>query len=303
MRIGINPLTWSNDDMPELGGDIPLERCLKEAKEAGYEGVELGNKFPRKAEQLKPVVQKYGLQVISGWYSSALLKRSVKTEIDALEPHLSLLQAMGSKVLVLCETTGAVHGDKACPLSKRPRLTEREWTRLSDGLTKLGEHTARRGIKLAYHEHMGCVVQTAADIDQLMERCGPSVWLLLDAGHITFAGGDPVAIARKYGARIAHVHAKDIRRGTLERALDSNTSFLNAVIDGVFTVPGDGCVNFRGLFDVLASVLYEGWIVVEAEQDPAEAHPLPYASLGFKNLEKLARAAGLIRPAAALTSA
>jgi len=295
VRIGINPLTWSNDDLPELGGEIPLETCLAEAKQAGYAGVELGHKFPRTPQALKPVVQKHGLEVVSGWYSSALLSRSVDAELDNLEPHLSLLKAMGSNVLVLCETTRAVHGDRSCPLSKRPVLTDAEWTRLCEGLTQVGEHTLKRGIRLAYHAHMGTVVQTAAEIDTLMQRCGKSVWLLLDCGHITYAGDDPVALARKHAGRTAHVHTKDVRKAVLAKALEADAPFLSAVLDGVFTVPGDGHVDFRGFFAELAKVHYDGWLVVEAEQDPKKAHPLTYATMGFKNVQALAREAGLLQ--------
>jgi myo-inosose-2 dehydratase len=294
LRIGINPLTWSNDDMPELGGEISLETCLKETKQAGYDGIELGNKFPRTPSALKPIMAKHGLDIVSGWYSSALLERSLEAEIAALEPHLSLLEAMGSKVLVLCETTNAVHGNKASPLTKRPKLDDAQWKRLSEGLTKLGEHTAKRGIRLAYHHHMGTVVQAADEIDALMSKCGPSVWLLLDTGHITYAGGDPVALAKRHGARIGHLHTKDVRKTVMDKALSSDWPFLNAVLEGVFTVPGDGMVDYKGVFAELAKHKYaNAWVVVEAEQDPKKAHPLTYAKMGYQNLIGLLKGAGL----------
>ncbi len=294
LRIGINPLTWSNDDMPELGGDIPLDTCLAETKQAGYDGIELGNKFPRTAAVLKPIMAKHGLDIVSGWYSSALLERSLEAEIKALEPHLSLLEAMGSKVLVLCETTNAVHGDKTCALTKRPKLDDAQWKRLTDGLTKLGEHTAKRGVRLAYHHHMGTVVQTAEEIDALMSKTGPSVGLLLDTGHVTFAGGDPVALTKRHGARIAHFHAKDVRQPVLDKALKGDWPFLNAVLEGVFTVPGDGMVDYKSVFAELAKHKYaNAWVVVEAEQDPKKAHPLTYATMGYKNLTASLRGAGL----------
>jgi inosose dehydratase len=214
--------------------------------------------------------------------------------MDALEPHLSLLKAMGSGALVLCETTNAVHGDRNCSLSKRPVMNEAQWKRLTEGLERLGAHTAKRGIRLAYHPHMGTVVQTAQEIDQ---RCDRNVWLLLDTGHVTYAGDDPVAVTQKHAARVAHVHTKDVRPGVLEASLQQDAPFLKAVLDGVFTVPGDGSINFRGVFGALAETKYDGWLVVEAEQDPRKAHPLTYATMGFQNLSVLTREVGLGRPA------
>jgi inosose dehydratase len=294
IKVGINPLTWTNDDMPELGAETPLDTCLKETKQAGYAGIELGNKFPREAKVLKPILTGHGLKLVSGWYSTNLLERSVEAEMEALEAHLHLLYSMGCTALVLCETTGAVHGDRTCALSKRPTIDEAQWKRLADGLNRLGDHVADRGIKLAYHHHMGTVVQTQAEIDTLMARTGPQVSLLLDTGHLTFAGGDPVAAAKKHGARVAHVHAKDIRKPVLEKVLKADLPFLEAVLEGVFTVPGDGCVDYPAVFKELASHHYQGWVVVEAEQDPKKANPLTYATLGFKNLTASLKAGGLL---------
>jgi inosose dehydratase len=291
--VGINPLTWTNDDMPELGADTPLETCLTETKQAGYAGIELGNKFPRRAEKLKPILSAHKLKLVSGWYSSNLLERSVEAEIEALEPHLHLLYLMGCTELVLCETTRAVHGDKACALSKRPTIDETQWKRLTTGLNRLGDHVAERGIKLAYHHHMGTVIQTQAEIDSLMERTGTSVFLLLDTGHLTFAGGDPVGAAKKHGARVAHVHAKDVRKPVLDTVLKNDTPFLEAVLQGVFTVPGDGSVDYPAVFKELAQHHYQGWVVVEAEQDPRKANPLTYATMGFKNVTASLKAGGL----------
>lgn len=293
IRIGINPLTWTNDDLPELGAETPLTTCLSEAKQAGYSGMELGQKFPRSSDKLRPVMKTAGLDLVSGWYSSRLLERSFDEEIDALEPHLHLLYSMGCNVMIVCETTNAVHGSRTTPLSKRPVMNDAQWARLTDGLDKLGEHTAKRGIKLAYHHHMGTVVQTTAEIDRLMAACGPDVGLLLDTGHATYAGGDPVALAKKHGARLAHVHTKDVRKPVLEKALKGDLPFLTAVLEGVFTVPGDGAVDFKAFFAELAAARYSGWIVVEAEQDPKKAEPLKYATMGFKNVTARVAEAGL----------
>jgi inosose dehydratase len=288
LKIGINPLTWSNDDMPELGGATPLETCLAEAKLAGYDGVELGNKFPRDAAVLKPILARHGLSLVSGWYSGRLLERSPADEIAAVEAHLSLLAATGCTTMVFAEVSGCVHGERGTKLSRRPRLDDKGWRRLTAGLSEVARHLQKRGVRMAYHHHMGTVVETADEIDRLMQMTGPEVGLLLDTGHLTYAGGDPVAAARRHAERIVHVHCKDIRRDVLAGAKREDRSFLDAVLAGVFTVPGDGCVDYPGVFEALAAVGYRGWLVVEAEQDPAKAHPLTYARMGHAYLRPLA---------------
>jgi inosose dehydratase len=288
LRIGINPLTWTNDDMPELGGDTPLETCLAEAKLAGYDGVELGNKFPRDADQLRPIVSRHGLSLVSGWYSGRLLERSPAEEIAAVESHLALLSAMGCTTMVFAEVSGCVHGDRKRPLSRRPHLGDKEWRRLATGLSEVARHLQRRGVSLAYHHHMGTVIETAEEIDRLMAMTGPEVGLLLDTGHLTYAGGDPAATAQRHGTRIVHVHCKDVRLPMLNEAMQNDWSFLDAVLAGVFTVPGDGCVDYPHVFEALAAASYRGWLVVEAEQDPAKAHPLTYARMGHAYLRPLA---------------
>lgn len=293
VRLGINPLTWSNDDMPELGGATPLETCLAEAKLAGYSGVELGNKFPRRTELLRPILAQHGLALVSGWYSSRLLERSVAEEMRAVQDHLDLLVAMGCGVMVYAETARCVHGDKSMPLSRRPILAGEEWPRFGESLTAMARHLAGQGIRLAYHHHVGTVVQSAEDIDSLMAHTGPEVGLLLDTGHLTYAGGDPAAAARRHATRIVHVHCKDVRPPVLTTAKAHDSSFLDAVLEGVFTVPGDGGVDYAAVLPVLAAANYQGWLVVEAEQDPAKAHPLTYARMGHANLSALARNAGL----------
>lgn len=294
IRIGINPLTWTNDDMPELGAETPLETCLREAKEAGFHGVELGNKFPRRADALGPILEAHGLALVSGWYSSALLERSVEAEIAAIQAHLGLLKALKSDVLILCETTRAIHGERTTPLSKRPKLTEAEWGTLTRGLSRLGDYLASQGVRLAYHHHMGTLIQTPEEIDRLMAETGPSVHLLLDTGHLTFAGGRPAITAAKHAHRVAHVHAKDVRGDVLADALRKDLPFLQAVLNGVFTVPGDGWVDYHAVFGALTRVPYRGWVVVEAEQDPKKAHPATFARMGFRNAAAFLRSAGLM---------
>ena len=291
IRFGANPIGWSNDDMRELGGQIPLEQCLSEAKAAGFEGMELGHKFPREAGALRAVLDGHDLDLVSGWYSSALLERGVAEELAALRPHLDLLKALGADILVFAETTGAVHGDPASPMSRRPVLDPagmRDWCkRLGD----VGDAVAAEGVRLAYHHHMGTIVQNGPEIDALMEHTGANVHLLLDTGHAVFAGTDPVALARDHASRVAHVHCKDVRMDIRDRAVSGDWSFLDSVVEGVFTVPGDGDIDFKSVLDQLGG--YSGWLVVEAEQDPEKAPPAEYAAIGCRNLKVLAAAAGL----------
>jgi len=292
VRLGISPIGWSNDDMPELGGATPLETCLDEARLAGFEGIELGHKFPRDPAVLRAILERHGLSLISGWYSGRLLERSVAEEIAAIESHRALLAAMGCAVLVYAETTGSIAADRTRRLSSRPRLGAADWRDLGSRLSEFAEQLSRRGIRLAYHHHMGTVVENEAEIDRLMASTGNSVILLLDTGHLVFAGADPARLARRYGPRINHAHCKDVRRDVLARIRAADASFLDGVLDGVFTVPSDGCINFGELLAALAAVHYSGWLVVEAEQDPKKAHPLTYATMGFKNLRRLAQHAG-----------
>ncbi|MGH6945804.1 MAG: myo-inosose-2 dehydratase [Kiloniellales bacterium] len=291
VRFGTNPIAWSNDDLRMLGGATPLDTCLAEAHAAGFEGIELGHKFPREAEALKAVLARHRLDLVSGWYSSALLERDAEAEMKALRPHLELLKALGSKVLILAETTGAVHGNRKVGLAQRPRLKDGQWTEFGRRLTAVADDVAAEGVTLAYHHHMGTVVETEEEIDRLMAASGPSVQLLLDTGHALFAGADPLALAQRYAGRIAHVHCKDVRREVLQRFRAEGGSFLDAVVEGVFTVPGDGHIDYVPILSALEG--YGGWLVVEAEQDPVKAPPAHYATLGCRNLKVYAHAAGL----------
>jgi inosose dehydratase len=287
VRIGVNPIGWTNDDLETLGDDIALDTCLEEARRAGYAGIELGRKFPRRAPELRAVLQQHGLDLVSGWYGAHLLRRSAKEEIAAMQAHAGLLAALGVTAMVFAEETGSVHGRLGVALSTRPRMSDEDWLRFGDALTEVAEHLAGRGIRLAYHHHMGTVVETEGEIDRLMRSTGPAVGLLLDTGHLTYAGGDVLAVARRHGSRIVHVHCKDIRPAVLVEARRRDQGFLEAVVDGVFTVPGDGCVDYRALLEVLRGAGYAGWLVVEAEQDPQKAHPLTYARMGFAHLSRL----------------
>lgn len=288
VRIGINPLTWSNDDLPSLGAENSLETCLTEARAAGYAGVELGNKFPRAAAMLRPILKTHGLALVSGWYSGRLLERDVDAEWAAMRAHFELLHALDCKVMVFAEVSRCTHGNQLAPVSQRPHLPKGEWSRFGQRMTALAERMQREGLRLAYHHHMGTVVQSAQDIDDLMANTGDAVGLLLDTGHLTYAGDDPAPTAARHAQRIVHVHCKDVRRQVLEHCRNRDSSFLNAVLEGVFTVPGDGMVDYRSVLEPIARSGYRGWLVVEAEQDPAVAPPMKYATMGFQNLSALA---------------
>jgi len=292
VRLGTNPIAWSNDDLRELGGATPLETCLSEAASAGYSGIELGHKFPRQAAVLRPILERHGLALVSGWYSSALLERDAEAEMIALRPHLDLLRGCGCEVLILAETSNAIHGDRTIPLSRRPVLTDPAWDVLAPRLSDLTGRVRSEGMTIAYHHHMGTVIQSEAEIDRLMASTADSLTLLLDTGHATFAGADPVGLARRYRGRISHVHCKDVRSAVMANVADRDSSFLDSVVDGVFTVPGDGGIDFAGVLAALPG--YHGWLVVEAEQDPAKAHPLTYARIGHENLSRYAARAGLL---------
>ncbi|MCE8026015.1 MULTISPECIES: myo-inosose-2 dehydratase [Halomonadaceae] len=292
VRLGINPLTWTNDDLPSLGADTPLEVCLEEGREAGFAGFELGNKFPRTPEVLSRVLGRYDLELVSGWYSARLLERSPEEEIAAIQEHLGLLKACGAKVMVFCEVSRCIHGHQALPLSRRPLLSDADWERLTTGLDAVGDYLKEQGIQLAYHHHLGTVVESQQDVERMLDSTGDSVGLLLDFGHLSGAGGDPLAVARRYAARINHVHCKDLRLPVLEELRNRDKSFLDGVLDGLFTVPGDGNVDFLPALTHLYEAGYRGWLVVEAEQDPEVAHPLTYARMGYRNLRALAEQAG-----------
>jgi inosose dehydratase len=274
IHLGVSPLSWTNDVLAELGGDIPLETCLQDASEIGYEGVELGRKFPRDGQKLSSILSEYGLRLIGGWHSGFLSERSVEEEWKAAADHVRLLKDCGSQVLVYGECglmTGASPWDE--PLSERPSLKQVD---LSTYAGKLGEFASRlkeTGITLAYHYHLKMLVERAEDIDAFCESTREEVGLLLDTGHAYAAGADYSEILWKFRSRIVHIHLKDVRRNVLERARKDDWSFNSAVREGMFTVPGDGDIDFSAIGDFIRTSGYRGWVVVEAEQDPAKAAP------------------------------
>jgi inosose dehydratase len=289
VKIGINPISWSNDDLPSLGGEIPLEVALSEGKAIGYQGFELGNKFPRQSAALRNVLSQHGLELVSGWYSGRLARHSAEEEIRAVAPHLELLADNGAKVMVYGEVADSIQGTSS-PLYKRPRFFRRDqWTAYADKVTALARHTLTRGVRLAYHHHMGAYVETPSDVDRLMELVGDEVGLLFDSGHITFAGaGESAAVAlAKHVKRVCHVHCKDVRPQVIRMARNRNWCFLEAVINVAFTVPCDGAVDFKTLLKLLHDNAYRGWLVVEAEQDPVVAPSYEYADKGYRHLRAL----------------
>jgi inosose dehydratase len=287
IRIGINPISWSNDDLPSLGGETPLSTALSEGKAIGYEGFELGNKFPKDPAELRNLMAGYGLDVVSGWYSGRAAARPASEEIVAVGKHLRLLAENGCKVMVYGEVADAIQGEPQ-PLYKRPRFrTPDEWKRYGENLTEFAKFTLSHGVRLAYHHHMGAYVESPDDVDHLMANTGDEVGLLFDSGHTYFGGGDPVAVLEKHIGRICHVHCKDVRPGVVRLARNRHWTFLESVLNGAFTVPGDGVIDFAGIIARLKAHDYKGWLVVEAEQDPSVAPSYAYAEKGYQTLRSL----------------
>ena len=296
IRFGTNPIAWANDDDQTIGADIPTTRILDEAgRQIGFDGIENGHRWPDDPEALRALLAEYGLKFISGWYSTNLLVQSVEDEIKAVQHHLAKLKHNLCAVCIVCETSNAIHGS-ALPLSARPTLTPAEMTAFGAKLEAFAAYLAAEGVTLVYHHHMGTVVQSPEDIDALMAATGPATHLLFDAGHCTFGGGDPVAMLTRHVARVRHFHAKNVRPEVIARIWAEGWSFLQGVVGGAFTVPGDqeGGVDFGALLKVLAGAKYDGWIVIEAEQDPKLRNPLLYQTLGLATLKRLSREAGLI---------
>ena len=297
IRFGTNPIAWANDDDRSIGADIPTSRILEEAgRQIGFDGIENGHRWPDDPEALRALLAGYGLTFISGWYSTNLLVQSVQAEIAACQSHLAKLTHNGCKVMIVCETSNAIHGDPSKPVNDRPRLSEAEMTAFCDKLEEFAEYLAGQGVTLVYHHHMGTIIESPDEIDALMAGTGPHTHLLFDAGHCAFGGGDPLAVLSRHVGRVRHFHAKNIRPDIVARVRAERLSFLQGVVAGAFTVPGDqeGGIDFGPLLKVLAGAGYDGWIVIEAEQDPKLRNPLLYQTLGLATLKRLSKEAGLI---------
>jgi len=292
IKLGIAPIAWSNDDMPELGGDTTLEQCLSEASKAGFTGIESGGKFPKNSKELIPKLEKENLQLCSGWYGATLLKNTPKEEFKLMREQMDLFKDCKSPCMVFAEVTNSVQGDPKTPLSKKPKLSEDEWKLLISRINEISKMMLDENMPLAYHHHMGTVVETEKETRRLIESTSDSVKLLIDTGHMLFAGGNSIKLTEDFMERIIHVHCKDIRKDVLEKSLKNDSTFRQAFLDGAFTVPGDGCIDYKPFLTVLKNRNYEGWLVVEAEQDPAKANPFEYAKIGYNYLSKTAKECG-----------
>ncbi|RPG96291.1 MAG: myo-inosose-2 dehydratase [Candidatus Pelagibacter sp. TMED165] len=292
IKLGVAPIAWSNDDMPELGGDTSLEQCLLEAKMAGFSGIESGGKFPTSSLELLPKLNKVKLQLCSGWYGAKLLKNSVKEEFNLMKPQLELFKDCKAPCMVFAEITNSIQGDPVKPLSKRPIMKKEDWNLLIVRINELSKMMINEGMPMAYHHHMGTVIETQNDTIRLMENTNDSVKLLIDTGHMLFAKGNSIKLAEDFASRLIHVHCKDIRKKVLENSLENDSTFRQAFLDGAFTVPGDGCIDYKPFLKVLKKNDYKGWLVVEAEQDPSKANPLKYAKIGYNYLSRTAKECG-----------
>jgi len=292
IRLGIAPIAWTNNDLPQLGGETSLETCLTESRQAGFSGTETGVKFPMDPKVLGPILARHRLALVSGWFSGELLARSLDEEKVRLADQMATYRSLGAPVLVYAETTGSVQSMIDTGISRRPRLPDSDFPAYGRKLTVLAEWMAGEGVAMAYHHHMGTVIENQREIDLLMAHSGTAVGLLLDTGHLAYAGADILETTRRHGKRINHVHCKDIRPEVLRRARQGDQSFLAAILEGVFTVPGDGMIEYYGFARCLAETGYQGWVVVEAEQDPAKAPPGAYSAMGRRHLAEAFGAAG-----------
>jgi len=293
IQLAVAPIAWSNSDLPELGGETSLETCLRESREAGFTGTETGVKYPLDAEILGPLLETHGLQLASGWFSGTLRECSAEQEFENLRQMLTTFKALNAPVVIYAETSGSVQSQQNIPVSQKPVMPDAEFHEYGRKLTEVADRMADFGVRMSYHHHMGTVIETEREIDLLMENTGTSVGLLIDTGHLGFANADTGAVTRRYGLRINHVHCKDIRQEIFKQVREKDLSFLNAVLEGVFTVPGDGFIDFENFAKVLAEIDYSGWVVVEAEQDPEKANPLEYSRMGYQHLSNVLHEAGL----------
>ena len=284
IKLGIAPIAWSNDDMPELGGDTPIEQCLEEASSAGFTGIELGGKFPRNPGITNFLLNKYKLKMPGGWYGSLLRTRSAEDEWVAMQDHLNLLKLVNADVFVFADVSGSIQGDQTKRLSTRPTMEDDEFAEYCKKINDISNRLSDEGIPMSYHEHMGTIIQTENDVDRFMNNTNQNTFLLYDTGHLLFAEANFERVLKNYISKINHVHCKDIRQNILENSLKNDLSFRESFLDGVFTVPGDGCIDYEPLFKILHENNYDKWLIIEAEQDPKKANPLEFAKIGYNYL-------------------
>lgn len=281
-RLGIAPIAWWNDDLAELSDDVSLEECLRQASQAGFTGMETGRRFPMDMAELGPILERFGIAVCGGWFSGLLLDGDIEAEKDRIAQQMAFFIAAGAPCIVYGETARSIQGIRAAPLNTKPKLTDAEMAGYGRRVSDFADWCAGQGMPICYHHHMAAVVETEAELDLFMRHS--SVPLLYDAGHMAFAGGDVIRVIENHHARISHVHTKDIRRAVVDGLDRAQDSFLDAVIKGSFTVPGDGSLDFDAIVRTLAAKGYEGWFVVEAEQDPVANPPLEMAKKGHQEL-------------------
>ena len=270
----------------DRGGDTPIEQCLEEAALAGFTGIELGGKFPRNPGITNFLLKKYNLKMPGGWYGSLLRGRSANDEWAAMQDHLNLLKLIKADVFVFADVSGSIQGDQSRKLSSRPNMDHEEFVQYCKKISEISDRLNDEGIPMSYHEHMGTIIQTENDVDMFMENTNDNTFLLYDTGHLLFAQANYERVLKNYISKINHIHCKDIRKNILENSLENDLSFRASFLDGVFTVPGDGCIDYEPLFKILYENSYENWLIIEAEQDPIKANPLEYAKIGYTYLIK-----------------
>ena len=295
VRIGVSPIAWQNDDLPELTAGYSMEQALREAREIGYAGVERGQRMPGDTEGLRAYLDAADLALCGGWCSGNLLVASVEEECAAIRNQVDQFVALGSPCIVYAECSNTVQGHPNTPVNDRPRLSRDEMAAYAAKLSEVAKWSADRGMPMAYHHHMGTITESEDDVDRLMEGSADALGLCFDTGHLLFGGGDVLRTLDRWGDRIAHVHYKDLRAPVAKSVREGGRSFLDGVIAGAFTVPGDpeGSVDFAAVTNALRRMDYAGWIVVEAEQDPAKADPYRYSRMGYEHIARLCDEAGL----------
>ena len=291
-KLGIAPIAWWNDDLEELSDDVSLEECLRQASEAGFTGMETGRRFPMDPKVLGPILKAHNMSVCGGWFSGLLLDGDLEKEKQRIAQQMALFKAVSAPCIVYGECARTVQGDRSKPLATKPKLSEDEIKVYARKMTKFGEWCAEQGMPLSYHHHMAAAIETEPELDMFMKHSGEGIPLLFDAGHMAFAGGDVMRVIDKHHKRITHVHTKDVRMDVIGKLDRTSESFLNAVVKGAFTVPGDGSLDFASIVGRLASYGYEGWFVVEAEQDPTINPPLAMAKKGHAELVRVMALAG-----------
>jgi inosose dehydratase len=291
-KLGMSPIAWWNDDLAELSDDVSLEECLRQSRSAGLTGMEMGRRFPRDPAVMLPILKAADVTLCGGWFSGTLVNEEMAANQDRILPMIELFKAVDAPCIVYGEVGRSIQGDRSKPLATKPKLSDDEMKAYARKVTAFGEWCAGQGMPLSYHHHMAAVVETEPELDAFMAASGPGIPLLLDAGHLAFAGGDVLRVIDKHHARINHVHVKDIRRAVVDGLDRTRQSFLDAVALGAFTVPGDGSLDFGAIVKRLAEHGYEGWFVVEAEQDPRKNPPLRMAQVGHRELMRVMTAAG-----------